>query len=119
MQLSLLKTQDLEKHACASRARDGDQVAEIVALVEKMAAEKRSTRQIAEAVRAFAGERAEPAPAPLVWVASGSPEWTAWAAYWRATKGKTPPQDRNGGWRFPSPLPPPLNRVKPDRVKPR
>jgi hypothetical protein len=106
MQLSLIPDQNFQKHACATRAREGDQVAKIVALVEKMAAEKRSTRQIAKAVRAFAAERAEPAPAPLVWVASGSPEWTAWAAYWRATKGKTPPQDRDGGWRFPSRLPP-------------
>jgi hypothetical protein len=105
MQLHLLKDQDSENHACATRAREGDQVAEIVALVEKMAAEKRSTRQIAEAVRAFAGERAAPT-SPLVWIASGTPEWTAWARYWRATKGKTPPRDRNDGWRFPSRWPP-------------
>lgn len=43
---------------------------------------------------------------PMVWIAAGSPGWSAWSAHWRATKGKTPPMDARGGWRFPSPLPP-------------
>jgi hypothetical protein len=42
-----------------------------------------------------------PAPA-LVWVACGSAEWTAWSRY----RGKSPPLDRRGGWRFPSRWPP-------------
>jgi hypothetical protein len=48
---------------------------------------------------------AHAAPA-LVWVAYGSPEWAQWAAFYRATKGKTPPLDRRGGWRFPTRTPP-------------
>jgi hypothetical protein len=107
MQLSLIPDQNSQKHACATRAREGDQVAKIVALVEKMAAEKRSTRQIAEAVRAFAGEEAVQTSG-LVWIASGTPEWAAWSSFYRATKGKTPPLDRRGGWWFSGRKPPPL-----------
>jgi hypothetical protein len=33
-------------------------------------------------------------------------EEPARAALYRATKGKTPPVDRKGGWRFPSRFPP-------------
>lgn len=44
--------------------------------------------------------------APLVWVALDTPEWRAWAAFYRSAKGKSPPLDRRGGWRFPSKLPP-------------
>ncbi|MGJ0509969.1 MAG: hypothetical protein ACR652_23145 [Methylocystis sp.] len=101
-----------EKHACASRAHDarprGDALAEIVAMVERMAVEKRSARQIVEAVRAYAADRAAP-PTPaaaLVWIPAGSDEWRAWAAHWRETKGKSPPVDRRGGWFFPSKWPP-------------
>lgn len=47
-----------------------------------------------------------PPAAPGVWVAADSPEGRAWAAFWRATKGKSPPQDAKGGWRFPSARPP-------------
>lgn len=36
-----------------------------------------------------------------VWIRYGSPEWWRLAAAWRVTKGKGPPIDRNGGWRFP------------------
>jgi hypothetical protein len=42
----------------------------------------------------------------LVWIEYGSPEWWAWAEHWRATKGKSPPVDAKGGWRFPSLNPP-------------
>lgn len=42
----------------------------------------------------------------LVWIEYGGPAWEAWSAFWRATKGKTPPLDRLGGWRFPSRWPP-------------
>jgi hypothetical protein len=41
------------------------------------------------------------APA-LIWIASGSPEWRAWTAH----RGKAPPLDRRGGWRFPTRFPP-------------
>ncbi len=41
-----------------------------------------------------------------VWVSATSPEWRAWADHWRATKGKSPPVDARGGWRFPSRCPP-------------
>ncbi len=48
-------------------------------------------------------ERQSEAPAaPDVWVASDSPEGRAWVRVWRDTKGKSPPQDAKGGWRFPS-----------------
>jgi hypothetical protein len=42
----------------------------------------------------------------LVWIEYGSPEWWAWSNHWRATKGKSPPVDAKGGWRFPSLNPP-------------
>jgi hypothetical protein len=45
-------------------------------------------------------------PAPGLWIAQGSPEWRAWSEHWRATKGKTPPVDAKGGWRFPLQYPP-------------
>ena len=41
-----------------------------------------------------------------VWISATSPEWRAWSDHWRATKGKTPPVDAKGGWRFPSLNPP-------------
>lgn len=47
-----------------------------------------------------------PAQPALVWIEYGSAAWTAWAAHWRATRGKSPPVDRQGGWRFPAPTPP-------------
>jgi hypothetical protein len=47
-----------------------------------------------------------PPAAPLVWIAYGTPAWDAWAAFYKATRGKTPPQDRKGGWRFTSRWPP-------------
>jgi hypothetical protein len=52
-----------------------------------------------------APQRAETAPAG-VWIASGSAEWEAWSAHWLATKGKRPPIDSKGGWRFPTLAPP-------------
>ena len=45
-------------------------------------------------------------PAPMIWIALDSPEWRAWDAFYKQTKGKTPPLDRRGGWRFPSRIPP-------------
>jgi hypothetical protein len=42
----------------------------------------------------------------LVWISATSPEWRPWADHWRATKGKSPPVDAKGGWRFPSLNPP-------------
>jgi hypothetical protein len=42
----------------------------------------------------------------LIWIEYGSPEWWAWSNHWRATKGKSPPVDAKGGWRFPSLNPP-------------
>ena len=38
--------------------------------------------------------------AALVWTEYGSKEWAAWAAFYSATKGKSPPMDSRGGWRF-------------------
>ena len=45
-------------------------------------------------------------PAPGVWISATSPDWRAWSDHWRATKGKRPPIDAKGGWRFPSLNPP-------------
>jgi hypothetical protein len=42
----------------------------------------------------------------LIWIDYGTPEWWAWSNHWRATKGKSPPVDTKGGWRFPSLTPP-------------
>jgi hypothetical protein len=47
-----------------------------------------------------------PPPTPGVWIAADSPEGRAWAEHWRATRGKSPPVDSRGGWRFPSERPP-------------
>jgi hypothetical protein len=52
-------------------------------------------------------------PSALVWIAYGSPAWDAWAAFYKLTRGKTPPMDRRGGWRFAGPEPPRL----PDAVE--
>jgi len=38
----------------------------------------------------------------MVWINCGSREWAAWTRF----RGKTPPIDRRGGWRFPSRWPP-------------
>ncbi|MGJ0509194.1 MAG: hypothetical protein ACR652_19135 [Methylocystis sp.] len=67
-------------------------------MVERMAEEKRSARQIVEAGRAYAADRAAAPQAVLVWLAACSPEGRAWAAHWRATKGKTrQPMQREAG----------------------
>ena len=70
-------------------------------------------RFVVSAARYLAEERwPQAAPAartPIVetvWVSATSPEWRAWADHWRATKGKSPPVDARGGWRFPSRCPP-------------
>lgn len=49
---------------------------------------------------------AEPSASPGVWIAAGGPGWADWSAWWRETRGKGPPLDARGGWRFPSPAPP-------------
>ncbi len=41
-----------------------------------------------------------------VWIAADSPQGRAWARIWRETKGKSPPVDAKGGWRFASMWPP-------------
>lgn len=103
-----------ERVACEG---SGDAVSELAALVEAMAARKCSAGQIANAVRDFARQAAlnratvaggagAPQAAGLVWIALDSPEWRAWAAVWRAAKGKNPPLDARGGWRFPARWPP-------------
>jgi hypothetical protein len=75
----------------------------------------RERRYIASAARWLSEERwrqaapAPPAHAPsvvTVWISATSPEWWAWSNHWRATKGKSPPVDAKGGWRFPSLNPP-------------
>lgn len=41
-----------------------------------------------------------------VWISQDAESWPAWAAWWRARHGRSPPTDRQGGWRFPSRTPP-------------
>jgi hypothetical protein len=48
----------------------------------------------------------EPRSAAGVWIAISSADWEPWAAHWRKTRGKSPPLDARGGWRFPSLRPP-------------
>ncbi|MGJ0506274.1 MAG: hypothetical protein ACR652_03900 [Methylocystis sp.] len=81
-------------------------------MVEEMAAEKRSARQIVEAVRAYASDRPSASQMALVWIAADSDAGRAWAAHWRERKGKRPPMDSRGGWRFPSLWPPGLSGEK-------
>jgi hypothetical protein len=53
--------------------------------------------------------KVEPAAAGAaagIWIKQGSAEWEAWSAHWRETKGKRPPIDAKGGWRFPTLAPP-------------
>jgi len=70
----------------------------------------REPKYIASAARWLGEERwrgaAPPKGAPGVWIKQGSPEWVPWSDHWRATKGKSPPVDAKGGWRFPSRIPP-------------
>lgn len=80
-------------------------MADLVKLVETMAARRCSVNQVVAAVREFY-ERSATLPASTVWISATSPEWREWSAFWKATKGRTPPQDRRGGWRFPSRIPP-------------
>ena len=87
------------------RHASGDTMADLVQMVETMAARRCSVNQILEAVRAF-HERSATIPAPSVWISASAPEWRAWEAFWKATKGRTPPTDKRGGWRFPSKAPP-------------
>ena len=47
-----------------------------------------------------------------VFVRIDTPQWLAWAAHYRRTKGHSPPVDKQGkGWRFPSEYPPKLSVV--------
>ena len=101
--LNFSKTRERDAGACARHA-SGD-MADLVRMVETMAARRCSVNQILEAVREFY-ERSATIPAQSVWISASAPEWRAWETFWRATKGKAPPQDRRGGWRFPSLTPP-------------
>jgi hypothetical protein len=118
----MLQTDLFPEKSTKTRVRDACEAAqEIAAMVEAMSTRKASARQIVEAVRDYAGRLAVEARheravetadtahhAGPVWIAADSPDGRAWAAFYRATKGKTPPIDRRGGWRFPSRFPPSL-----------
>jgi hypothetical protein len=89
----------------------GADPAAIVAAAKAYAAScaGREPRFIASASRWLSEERwratghAKPsAESPGVWIKAGSPEWASWTAH----RGKSPPIDGRGGWRFPSRLPP-------------
>ncbi len=41
-----------------------------------------------------------------VWISATSPSWPGYADRYRAAKGKSPPVDAKGGWRFPPQCPP-------------
>lgn len=73
-----------------------------------------AARWLTEARYSASGGAAPARGAPAeagVWVDQGSPEWAGWAAWWRASKGKSPPVDSKGGWRFPSLVPPDVARA--------
>ena len=73
-----------------------------------------AARWLTEARYSASGGAAPARGAPAetgVWVEQGSPEWGQWAAWWRASKGKGPPINSRGGWRFPSLSPPDAARV--------
>lgn len=38
-----------------------------------------------------------------------TPQWEAWDAHYRQTKGRSPPCDARGGWHFPAEWPPPTS----------
>lgn len=124
-----------EKFWSAFPARDGDNpkgpaltawrkaIAEgakpeaLVAAAKSYAAatKDRERRFVCSAVRWLSGGRwnddkaaapASASEAPGVWIEARTPEWEAWAAHWRATRGKAPPIDSKGGWRFPAKEPP-------------
>ncbi len=93
----------------------GADAAELVAAAKAYAAAVagRERRFVASAPRWLSEERwrataaarppAEALAEPLgVWIKAGSPEWSAWSAH----RGKSPPIDGRGGWRFPSQFPP-------------
>ncbi len=49
---------------------------------------------------------AQQAAMPSFHIKRTDPSWPAWEAFYRKTKGKSPPTDASGGWRFPSEYPP-------------
>lgn len=74
---------------------------------------RRFMRRDADAKRAGKGKRPKIVPigAPAieagVFVKRDSPQGEAWWSYLKASTGRTPPLDRDGGWRFPSEWPRP------------
>jgi hypothetical protein len=99
----MLQTDLFKGNSQKTRERDAcDPFEELVGIVEAMAVRKCSVNQVVAAVRAFAAQRAAPVATGAVWLSSGSPEWRAWTAY----RGRSPPIDKRGGWRFPSRWPP-------------
>lgn len=40
-------------------------------------------------------------PSNFVWISATAPDWAAWARIFRLKRGKSPPIDSRGGWRFP------------------
>ena len=90
----------------------GGDAARIIAGAKAYAASVagRERRFVVSAARFLAEERwpqAAPASATnaprveTVWISATSRDWNAWAERWRASKGKSPPLDAKGGWRFP------------------
>jgi hypothetical protein len=73
-----------------------------------------AARWLTEARYSASGGAAPARGAPAeagVWVEAGSPEWGQWVTWWRTAKGKSPPIDSRGGWRFPSLTPPDAARA--------
>jgi hypothetical protein len=42
---------------------------------------------------------------PVGHVKRDSPQGQAWWAHWKAKTGRSPPMDKDGGWRFPTEWP--------------
>ncbi|VFU08419.1 conserved protein of unknown function [Methylocella tundrae] len=69
---------------------------------------RRFMRRDADAKRILRPPSRSPreAPSQTFHVKRDSPQGDAWWAFVKARTGRTPPLDRNGGWRFPSEWPP-------------
>jgi len=104
------KTRGRDAGAHARHAR-GETMADLVAMVEQMAARRCSVNQVVAAVREFY-EQSATIPAQSIWISATSPEWREWETFWRTTKGRTPPTDKRGGWRFPSRTPPAIGATE-------
>jgi 5-methylcytosine-specific restriction endonuclease McrA len=105
--------------AAVARGVSPDQILAALAAGTGFDPAKIGTEFIPRASTWLSEQRWSDAPAPPaeaetvtdVWLSEDSAEFEAWEAYCLQTKGKRPPRDRAGGWRFPQRVPPSHNHV--------